>query len=124
MTTLLSMMMMCHSKTKIEERKGYKMSYVLRHGIKVAPIPVAQRGGIAYWFYLKITKISRKTGKEIEVRQRNRRKYPVNEQKEKTYDKDNKPVTKTIPSVWDKIDEIYEYYYNKLRTDEKSLSTE
>ena len=98
-----------------EERQGYKMSYVLRHGIKVSPIPVAVNGGIAYWFYLKITKLSSKTGKEIEVRQKNRRKYPVKEMKEKVYDKNNIPVIKTIPSVWDKIDEIYDYYYNKLK---------
>jgi hypothetical protein len=84
-----------------EPRAGYKMSLVLKNGIKVIPIPVAAAGHIANWYFLKVIKKT-KTGREIEV---------------KEVDDNGKYITVSLPSVWEKINEIYDYYYNKIKNE-------
>jgi hypothetical protein len=84
-----------------EQRPGYKKSLVMKSGIKIDPIGVAQPGNICYHFKIEVSK----TGKDGKVR-----KVKTKDSEKRYPDKG----TKDKPSVWEKIEEIYDYYYNKL----------
>lgn len=107
-----------------EERQGYKQSLVMKHGIKIVPVGMARPGGIATKFKIRVLKWSSQKNEFIEVKGKRSATYPAEPTKVNAKDADGnaildkkgKPQKVTQPSVWEKIDEIYDYYYNKLKT--------
>lgn len=84
----------------MKQRPGHKMSAVLKSGITVNPIAVGSPGSVCKEFRIEITKRSK--GKTIKIEP----KDPFQTYPHKT--------TKESPSVWEKIEEIYNHFYNKL----------
>lgn len=82
-------------------KPGHIMSAVLKAGIKVSPVATGSPGSICKNFRISVTRRNKK-GKEIEVKGKNSLKlYP-------------RVGTKEMPSVWKKIQEIQNYYYQKI----------
>lgn len=99
----------------MSKKSGYKQSLVMKQGIKVTPVTaVKRRGTFTEWFHIKVTKISSKTGREVEVIQKDPKIYYYKDHTVTKQDKKGKSYKVTEPSVWKKIDEIWDYYYNKL----------
>lgn len=83
------------------QRPGYIKSAVLKAGIKVSPVAIAEPGYIAHWFKIEVTKKT-KDGRTIRPKNANTdKRYPAKSTKDK-------------PSVYDKINEIEKYYYDKI----------
>jgi len=85
------------------------MSLVLEHGVKIKPLPYSVSR-----YKIQVTRLSKKTGKTIVVKTRDV-SYPLQDLVVKSTDKDGKTVRDTELSVWNTIDEMYNYYYNKLK---------
>jgi hypothetical protein len=81
-------------------RGGEKMSFVMKHGIIVHPIPIGGEG-IVNKFKIEVTKDS-KDGEQIVIQSKEPdKRYPAKGSKHEL-------------SVWDVIWRIYDYYYDKL----------
>lgn len=97
------------------KKHGYKKSLVMKHGVKIIPVGLAAAGGVASRFNIKIIKPSKKTGKPVEVKQKNPKQYPASRKVDKIKNEKGKVIKREpIPSVWDKIDQIYDHYYKKI----------
>jgi hypothetical protein len=94
-------------KTKL--KAGEKVALVQRHGIIVHFIgiaPIGGNGGACTSFHIKVTKAGRNGDKSV-----------PSKQPDKIY---RLKGTKTEPCVWDKINEIYDYYYDRIMEKQKS----
>lgn len=81
----------------MNNRPGYKTSLLLKAGIKITPVGIGT--GICTKFRVKVTRLN-KQGVEIEREGKNPyQTYPV----------------KGPGNIWDKIKEIENYYYQKLK---------
>jgi len=97
------------------KRNDYKKSLVMKHGVRIIPVGLAANGGIASRFNIKIMKPSKKSGKLVEVKQKKPKQYPATRKVDKVKDDKGKVVARIpVPSVWDKIDQIYSHYYKKI----------
>ena len=94
-------------------KPGYQKSAVMKAGIIVCPVPVPVTGGISTRFRIRVTKAS-KTGAPIEIKGANLI-YGAKPTMEKIKDAEGNVETIKQVSVWKKIQEIEQYYYNKLQ---------
>lgn len=107
------------------QKSGYKQSLVMKHGIKVTPVTAVKRlGTFTEWFHIKVTKISKSSGKEVEVIQKNPKKYFYKDRTVTKQDPKGKLYKIVEPNIWTKIDEIYDYYYQKLNNYDENIQTE
>lgn len=85
----------------MDYRPGYKEVLLEKHGIKISPIGIGYPGSECFNFRIEITK-TKKNGEVVKVNSKNSDKlYP-------------KKGTKKEPGIYEKIDEIKDYYYKKL----------
>jgi hypothetical protein len=82
-------------------RPGEKQSLVNKNGITVYPIPLAVAGGIAYQFHIRVEKIGANGDPIVLQSKEPNKRYPAK-------------ASNTEPSVWEKMEQIYDYYYGKL----------
>lgn len=95
-------------------KPGYQKSAVMKAGIIVCPVPISVLGGISTRFRILVTKRSKTTGKMIPIKGQDLI-YGAKPTLEKIKDAEGNDVTIKQPSVYEKIDAIYSYYFNKLQ---------
>jgi hypothetical protein len=83
-------------------RGGEKMSFVMKNGIIVHPIPLpVEGGGIVSSFRIEVTKQGKDGNTIVQASKEPNKRYPATGSKHE-------------PSVWEVIMRIYDYYYDKL----------